>query len=345
MANKEDICKGYFELKPQEASYFDFVRIFYSNELEKRNFFDVSAAGVEKIRGFRRRWLIFISVVTQRLLFLFKIPMANFGSFIELLLNYPSFNGGFLQLFFNILQGKAVRPEKSSEKFRSMIGNLDMREELDKTIKIGDRKEDLKEILGKNEKAKFIVTGHSLGGALAILFAAVLILHEEEWLLDKLEGVYTFGQPRVGDEQFGKFMMEKLKKFDVKYFRYVYCNDMVPRLPYDDKTLFFKHFGSCLFYNSLYNGQVLEEEPNKNYFSLLWVLPKVLNAGFELIRSLILPWIKGSDYKQSWSQIILRMVGLVIPGLSAHGPVDYVNLTRLGSILRLPQSQQGLKRD
>ncbi|XP_059285812.1 triacylglycerol lipase OBL1-like [Lycium ferocissimum] len=148
-------------------------------------------------------------------------------------------------------------------------------------------REELKKILSKNEKAKFIVTGHSLGGALAILFASVLILHEEEWLLDKLEGVYTFGQPRVGDEQFGNFMMVKLKKFDVKYFRYVYCNDMVPRLPYDDKTLFFKHIGSCLYYNSLYNGKVLEEEPNKNYFSLLWVLPKVLNVAFELIRSSI----------------------------------------------------------
>ncbi|KAH0708469.1 hypothetical protein KY290_009942 [Solanum tuberosum] len=138
--------------------------------------------------------------------------------------------------------------------------------------------------------------------------------------------------------------MEKLKKFDVKYCRYVYCNDMVPRLPYDDKTLFFKHFGSCLFYNSLYCGKVLEEEPNKNYFSLLWVLPKVLNAVFELIRSFILPWIKGNDYKQSWSEIIFRMVGLIIPGLSAHGPVDYVNLTRLGTNLHLPESQEVYRR-
>lgn len=479
--NNEEFCKDYFELKAQEASYFDFIRIFYSSNLDKRNFFDVSIGVTSTIRGFRRRWLIFISIVLQRLLFWFKNPMENLGSFIELLQNYPSFNGGFIQLFFNILQGKVVRPEKSSEKFKSMIGNLDLRVELDKKIKIGDIRynrhvsimaaklsyenealnktviqqhwqmhflglhnfwnayeeqystqaimfqdkiedpnlivvafrgtspfnanawitdidlswyeleglgkihagfmkalglqkpigwpkhinqeaqeqnnssskefayykirEELKKILSKNDKAKFIVTGHSLGGALAILFASILILHEEEWLLDKLEGVYTFGQPRVGDEQFGKFMMEKLKKFDVKYYRYVYCNDMVPRLPYDDKTLFFKHFGSCLFYNSLYCGKVLEEEPNKNYFSLLWVLPKVLNAVFELIRSFILPWIKGNDYKQSWSEIIFRMVGLIIPGLSDHGPVDYVNLTRLGTNLHLPQSQEGLKQD
>ena len=117
-------------------------------------------------------------------------------------------------------------------------------------------REELKAMLHANGDAKFIVTGHSLGGALAILFAAVLTLHEEEWLLDKLEGVYTFGQPRVGDQQFGEFMKDKLRKYDVRYRRYVYCNDMVPRIPYDDKTLFFKHFGACLYFNSLYQGKV-----------------------------------------------------------------------------------------
>lgn len=114
----------------------------------------------------------------------------------------------------------------------------------------------LREVLKENEDAKFILTGHSLGGALAILFAAVLMLHDEELLLEKLDGVFTFGQPRVGDENFGEYVKEKMKKFGVKYFRYVYNNDLVPRIPYDDRMTLFKHFGPCLFFNSFYTGEV-----------------------------------------------------------------------------------------
>ncbi|KAK4352100.1 hypothetical protein RND71_027618 [Anisodus tanguticus] len=141
--------------------------------------------------------------------------------------------------------------------------------------------------------------------------------HEEEWLLDKLEGVYTFGQPRVGDPQFGNFTKDKFNKYDVKYYRHVYSNDMVPRLPYDDSTVF-KHFGSCLYYNNLYKG---------------WGVHPSLE--------------KDNHYREEWFSKMFRMVGLVIPGLSAHTTIDYVNLTRLGPVLHPPKSahQDCLKDD
>ncbi|KAK3222125.1 hypothetical protein Dsin_009150 [Dipteronia sinensis] len=191
-------------------------------------------------------------------------------------------------------------------------------------------REELKKFLKQNSRTKFILTGHSQGGALAILFPAVLALHEETQLLERLEGVYTFGQPRVGDEKFKSFMENQLDKYqNFKYLRFVYCNDLVPRLPYDSPTFLFKHFGTCLYYNSCYRGKIVEEEPDKNYI-LLAMIPRFLNAWLELLRSFMMPYVVGTDFKETGLLKFSRFVGLVFPGFAAHNPHDYVNLTRLG---------------
>ncbi|KAF9587110.1 hypothetical protein IFM89_039670 [Coptis chinensis] len=188
----------------------------------------------------------------------------------------------------------------------------------------------LKSLLEENKNAKFVVTGHSLGGALAILFPAVLLLHEEKEMMQRLLGVYTFGQPRVGDRKLGRFMEAHLNDPKPKYFRLVYCNDLVPRLPYDNKTFLYKHFGECLYYNSRYIEKEVWEEPNKNYFGLIYLIPEYINAMWELIRSLTMGYTCGKDYKEGWFRVLLRMLGLAIPGISAHCPTDYVNSVRLG---------------
>ncbi|KVH92542.1 Lipase, class 3, partial [Cynara cardunculus var. scolymus] len=159
----------------------------------------------------------------------------------------------------------------------------------------------LREQLQRNEDARFIVTGHSLGGALAVLFPAILGFHKEVKLLEKLEGVYTFGQPRVGDHKFCEYMKQLLGAR--RYFRFVYANDIV-----------------------------MVKEPNENYFSVPLIPFKYLNAGFEIVRSFILPYAYGRDYKEGILLLGVRSFGMLfIPGVSAHCPQDYVNLTRLAS--------------
>lgn len=81
----------------------------------------------------------------------------------------------------------------------------------------------------------------------------------------------------------------------------------------------------------------MEKEPNENYFSLLPVIPKYRNAFWELIRSFIIPYKvielfhipRDPDYSETWLMRMFRVIGLIIPGITAHLTQDYVNGTRL----------------
>ncbi|XP_026396879.1 uncharacterized protein LOC113291573 [Papaver somniferum] len=190
----------------------------------------------------------------------------------------------------------------------------------------------LRKIIRENEKTKFIVTGHSLGGALAAIFPVILAYHGETELLHRLEGVCTFGKPRVGDQKLAEFMEKQMSLHNVKFSRYVYGNDMVPRLPYDDETFMFKHFGTCIYYDRFYKGKIVKEEPNKNYFSLKWFIPKIMNSAMEIVRSFTIHQTYGPEYDEGWFLLLFRTIGLALPGVSAHLPQDYVNSTRVGSL-------------
>lgn len=64
---------------------------------------------------------------------------------------------------------------------------------------------------------KIIVTGHSYGAAVATLMA--LELNGAE--------IYNYGQPRIGNEHFAKYVNEKFPN----YWRFTHDKDMVPHLP------------------------------------------------------------------------------------------------------------------
>ncbi|CAL1408651.1 unnamed protein product [Linum trigynum] len=459
--NKQ-FCKSYMLLDYDKIGLVDLISLLISPNIGKRKFVDCKQTSEP---SFRRRWLIFLSIVVHKLLQLIAKPLSFVGTCVELWFSLLSRNGGFPGLLFNTLTWQVVAPDKSSSTYVSFVGNFDHRTELDGNIKRGDPRynpalaimaaklsyesgsyietvvnqhwqmeflgffdfhnayqnkastqaflmrdkaadgsetvavvfrgtepfdadswcsdvdiswyelrgvgrihggfmkalglqkclgwpktlqqagpehedrplfayykirEMLTEIMSQNEKAKFFVAGHSLGGALATVFPAVLMLHDEDMLLKRLEGVYTFGQPRVGDEKFGKYMKRKLDEYGIGYYRFVYGFDIVPRLPYDDANLMFKHFGTCIFFNRNYQGQVVVEEPYKNYFSPGGTIGMIWNALMELTRSFTIAIDYGEEYSEGWLLTGVRLVGLLIPGLPAHLPRDYVNCTRLG---------------
>ncbi|WP_437981344.1 lipase family protein [Sorangium sp. So ce117] len=87
------------------------------------------------------------------------------------------------------------------------------------------------------------ITGHSLGGALAVLTAALIYRDRHaEPIWNGLRAIYTYGQPMVGSEDFA----EKFKDIiGGRLFRHVYGDDFVPMLP--SRTAgSFQHIGAEL---------------------------------------------------------------------------------------------------
>lgn len=135
------------------------------------------------------------------------------------------------------------------------------------------------------------ITGHSLGGALAVIAAALLhVTPELEGLRQRLRGVYTYGQPRVGHTDFAEQME---REFGDRLFRHVYGNDVVPRLP--PRTMGpFAHFGTE--YISSEGGWLHQTKPLRQVVTLTasmilgaaaWLVPHF--AGIPLLQRLPVP--------------------------------------------------------
>jgi Lipase (class 3) len=85
------------------------------------------------------------------------------------------------------------------------------------------------------------VTGHSLGAAMAVVAAARIFSPDYADWQPYVRGVYTFGQPSVGDQAFAEHYATQLD-----LYRHVYRFDVVPHLPPSDVGLF-PHFGTELY--------------------------------------------------------------------------------------------------
>lgn len=95
---------------------------------------------------------------------------------------------------------------------------------------------ELESLLNDLNGRPLLLTGHSLGGALATIAAA-------EWQGKiPISGVYTFGQPGVGKGGFPSFINDN---YDGKFYRFVNDDDIVPRVPPT-----YRHVGKLFHFDS-----------------------------------------------------------------------------------------------
>lgn len=93
-------------------------------------------------------------------------------------------------------------------------------------------------ILSKYRTAQIYVTGHSLGGAMAVVAALDI-----KATFGKLDQFYSYGQPRVGNQAFADYFASQISSGH----RVVHYADIVPHLP--PLTMFgYRHGGSQIWY-------------------------------------------------------------------------------------------------
>lgn len=117
------------------------------------------------------------------------------------------------------------------------------------------------------------VTGHSLGGAMAVLFALSLASERSGELADRLRAVYTFGQPLTA----GDPLPDRARAVAAKVFRHVNARDVIPALPARAWGRF-THFGHeyrCV------EGQWTRAEEPIAQLSSMRELPRSIFAVFE----------------------------------------------------------------
>ena len=107
---------------------------------------------------------------------------------------------------------------------------------------------DLMGLLKTLSPSSVMITGHSLGGALAMILTAD-ILAKTDWK----PIVYTFGCPRVGDGNFVQYLHSK----KLECYRVINYEDVVPQFPLPvtlrmlnpRKPFFFEHYGTVIAFS------------------------------------------------------------------------------------------------
>ncbi|PWA87121.1 triacylglycerol lipase-like 1 [Artemisia annua] len=93
----------YMLLSPKDVRLWDLIKLLFSKNIGNRSFIDCPDGTVEE--SFSQRFVIFISIVAQKVLHLVDKPLGWVGSAIEFMPNFTDANGGFFKLLGNVVTG------------------------------------------------------------------------------------------------------------------------------------------------------------------------------------------------------------------------------------------------
>ncbi len=145
------------------------------------------------------------------------------------------------------------------------------------------------------KKLPVFLAGHSLGGAIATLTTATLIQHKR-----MIDSCYTFGSPKVGDQEFSdQFEGQNL-------YRLINRNDIVTMLPFDFLNTHYVHAGESYYFT----GE--EYSIGKS------------DSEIESIQNSELPSLKQVKSLDSFLNLFKSLENDVPSFLSDHAPINYL---------------------
>ncbi|HZN33966.1 MAG TPA: trypsin-like peptidase domain-containing protein [Pirellulaceae bacterium] len=153
-----------------------------------------------------------------------------------------------------------------------------------------------------------LLTGHSLGAALATIAAAEL---HDRW---RIAGIYTYGQPRVGFSSFVSFFNQR---FGTKLYRFVNDDDIVPRIPPG-----YQHVGRLFHFTAQGSLESTLESAAPGLTAT--ELPPLTDAEFDQLRSELLA--TRASRKAGARESLLPTPALegFFPSISDHSMDEYI---------------------
>ena len=222
---------------------------------------------------------------------------------------YP-FSGGSAQGYLALGDGFSILAFRGSDhtELDDWIGNADFDLTFDAHIRGGQVHsgfqrgaaaiwEEIEQLLTRHQvpENKLFLTGHSLGGALAILTAARFASTSRA---TEISAIFTFGQPRAGDREFARHFDREFKD---RTFRYVNRYDLITRLP--PRLLGYDHAGQLRYIDE--NG--------------------VLHENLSLWKQLLMALDpRGKDVQEYVAELTDKLPGAI----GDHNGGQYINLLR-----------------